>query len=84
VKPVAYPQTAVFEAATYFARAEGVIPAPESAHAVKAAIDAALKAKEEGRSVTILFNLSGHGLLDLKGYEDYLAGKLVDAEPELR
>ncbi len=81
VKAVAYPQTEVFKAATYFARAEGIIPAPESAHAVKAAIDTALRAKEEGRSTTILFNLSGHGLLDLKGYDDYLAGKLVDAEP---
>ncbi len=83
VRPVAYPQTEVFRAATYFARAEGIIPAPESAHAVKAAIDAALEAKERGVSRTILFNLSGHGLLDLKGYQDYLEGKLVDAEPEL-
>ncbi len=79
IEPVAYPQTSVFDAAVFFARAEGIIPAPESAHAVKAAIDEALKAKEEGKSITILFNLSGHGLLDLKGYEDYLEGRLEDA-----
>ncbi|ANF22897.1 TrpB-like pyridoxal phosphate-dependent enzyme [Thermococcus piezophilus] len=82
VRPVAYHQTEVFEAARLFARTEGIVPAPESAHAVKAAIDRALKAKEEGREEVILFNLSGHGLLDLKGYEDYLDDKLEDYEPE--
>ncbi|AFK23042.1 TrpB-like pyridoxal phosphate-dependent enzyme [Pyrococcus sp. ST04] len=82
VKPIAYHQTEVFEAATLFAKAEGIVPAPESAHAVKAAIDKALEAKKEGKEVVILFNLSGHGLLDLKGYEDFLDGKLEDYEPE--
>ncbi len=82
IKPVAYKQTEVFEAAVFFARTEGIIPAPESAHAVKAAIDAALEAKKRGEKKVILFNLSGHGLLDLKGYEDYLEGRLKDAEPE--
>ncbi|ACJ15632.1 tryptophan synthase beta subunit-related protein [Thermococcus onnurineus NA1] len=82
VRPVAYHQTEVFEAARLFAKTEGIVPAPESAHAVKAAIDRALKAKEEGKEEVILFNLSGHGLLDLKGYEDFLDGKLEDYEPE--
>lgn len=82
VEPVAYKQTEVFEAAVFFARTEGIIPAPESAHAVKAAIDVALEAKKRGEKITILFNLSGHGLLDLKGYQDYLEGRLRDAEPE--
>ncbi len=82
VEPRAYSQTEVFEAAVRFARIEGIIPAPESAHAVKAAIDEALEAKRSGEERVILFNLSGHGLLDLKGYEDYLEGRLVDAEPE--
>jgi len=81
VEPRAYPQTSVFEAAVLFARTEGIIPAPESAHAVKAAIDEALRAKEEGRETVILFNLSGHGLLDLKGYDDYLHGRLQDTPP---
>ncbi len=78
VKPRAYKQIEVFEAARLFARKEGIIPAPESAHAVKAVIDEAIKAREEGKNTTILFNLSGHGLLDLKGYEDYLEGRLGD------
>jgi len=82
VEPRAYSQTEVFEAAVRFARIEGIIPAPESAHAVKAVIDEALEAKRRGEERVILFNLSGHGLLDLKGYEDYLEGRLVDAEPE--
>ncbi|MCE4600006.1 MAG: TrpB-like pyridoxal phosphate-dependent enzyme [Desulfurococcales archaeon] len=80
VKPVAYRQTEVFEAALEFARAEGFIAAPETAHAVKAVIDLALEAKRLGEERVIVFNFSGHGLLDLKGYDDYLAGKLVDAE----
>ncbi|WP_048146581.1 TrpB-like pyridoxal phosphate-dependent enzyme [Pyrococcus abyssi] len=81
VKPIAYHQTEVFEAAVLFAKAEGIVPAPESAHAVKAVIDKALEARREGKEMVILFNLSGHGLLDLKGYEDYLDGKLEDYEP---
>lgn len=72
VRSVAYPQEEVFEAGRIFARTEGIIPAPETAHAVKAAIDEALKAKEEGKEKVIVFNFSGHGLLDLKGYEDVL------------
>jgi tryptophan synthase beta chain len=76
----AYPQLAVFEAALAFAKTEAIIPAPESAHAIKAAIDEALVCKEEGKGKCILFNLSGHGYLDLAAYDDYLNGKLVDFE----
>ncbi len=72
IRSVTYPQEEVFEAGRIFAMTEGIIPAPETTHAVKAAIDEALKAKEEGREKVILFNFSGHGLLDLKGYEDVL------------
>ncbi len=82
VKPVAYKQTEVFEAARIFAQAEGFVAAPETAHAVKAVIDLALEAKKKNEKRIIVFNFSGHGLLDLKGYEDYLAGRLVDVEPE--
>jgi len=78
IEAKAYPQLPCFEAATLFAKTEGIIPAPESSHAIRAAIDEALQAKEEGRGRTILFNLSGHGLLDLQAYDDYLAGKLTD------
>ncbi|GIU84419.1 MAG: tryptophan synthase beta chain 2 [Acidimicrobiales bacterium] len=74
----AYPQTAVFEAAALFAKAEGRVPAPETAHAVRAAMDEALDAKEKGEERVILFNLSGHGLLDLAAYDDYLQGRLED------
>ncbi|MBI2766145.1 MAG: TrpB-like pyridoxal phosphate-dependent enzyme [Chloroflexi bacterium] len=74
----AYPQNPCFEAAVLFAQTEGIVPAPESSHAIRAAIDEALAAKEEGRSRVILFNLSGHGFLDLQAYDDYLSGKLVD------
>ncbi len=77
---VALPQTKVFEAALTFARTEGMIPAPETNHAIAAAIDEALKAKEEGKKKVILFNFSGHGLLDLAAYEAYLSGKLEDYE----
>lgn len=72
-----YTQQEVFAAGVQFSRSEGIIPAPESSHAIKAAIDEAIKCKEQGKKKVILFNLSGHGLLDLKGYEDYLNGKLV-------
>ncbi len=79
----AYHQTKVFEAAVQFARAEGIVPAPESAHAVRAAIDEALAAREAGERRIILFNLSGHGFLDLGAYDQYLSGKLEDyAYPE--
>ena len=82
VKPVAYKQTEIFKAATLFAKHEGIVPAPESAHAVKAAIDVAKKARLTGDSPVILFNLSGHGLLDLSGYDDFIADKLIDYQPE--
>jgi len=80
IEAVAVGQTSVFEAAILFARTEGIIPAPESAHAIKVAIDEAIRAKEEGKEKVILFNLSGTGFLDLSAYEDYLSGKLVDFE----
>jgi tryptophan synthase beta chain len=76
----AYNQIPVFEAALQFANTEGIIPAPESAHAIRGAIDEALKAKEEGKQRTILFNLSGHGYLDLQAYADFHDGKLKDFE----
>ena len=78
IEAVAYPQTAVFEAAMTFARTEGIVPAPESSHAVRAAIDEAVRAKEEERKRVILFNLSGHGLMDMTAYEGYLAGAMQD------
>ncbi|MEX0782610.1 MAG: TrpB-like pyridoxal phosphate-dependent enzyme [Dehalococcoidia bacterium] len=74
----AYAQNGCFEAAVLFAKTEGIVPAPESSHAIKGAIDEALAAKEAGDQRNILFNLSGHGLLDLQAYDDYLAGNLVD------
>lgn len=80
IDAVAYPQNPVFAAAMQFARNEGIIPAPESAHAIRAAIDEALRCKEAGESRTILFNLSGHGYLDLAAYDRYLAGDLEDYE----
>ena len=76
----AYHQTAVFEAAVQFANTEAIIPAPESAHAIRAAIDEAILAREEGKQKIILFNLSGHGYLDLQAYADYREGKLMDHE----
>jgi tryptophan synthase beta chain len=78
IEAIAYPQTKVFESGVQFARTEGIIPAPESAHAVRAAIDEALGCKETGQESVILFGLSGHGLLDLSAYENYLAGDLID------
>jgi tryptophan synthase beta chain len=79
VEAVAYPQGKVFEAAIQFANAEGKVPAPETAHAIRGAIDEALAAKETGEDKVILFNYSGHGHLDLAAYDDYLNGRLVDA-----
>ena len=70
----------MFEAALQFARTEGILPAPESSHAIRAAVDEALLAREEGRPRTILFCLSGHGHFDLSSYENYLSGKLQDYE----
>jgi tryptophan synthase beta chain len=80
VEAIAYPQRTVFEAAVTFARTEGIVPAPESAHAVRAAIDEALRAKAEGVRRVILFNLSGHGHFDLAAYDQYLRGELADYE----
>jgi tryptophan synthase beta chain len=80
IEAVAYPQNPVFEAAIQFTRSEGIVPAPESSHAIRAAIDEALRAKESGESTTILFNLSGHGFFDLAAYDRYLAGDLEDYE----
>lgn len=74
IEAAAYDQYDVFSAAHAFAKTEGIIPAPESAHAIKHAIVEALRAKDEGRSRVILFNLSGHGLLDLGAYEEFLHG----------
>jgi tryptophan synthase beta chain len=73
-------QLGCFAAGLTFARAEGIIPAPEANHAVKGAIDEALKCKESGESKVILFNLCGHGHFDMQAYTDYQAGKLVDTE----
>jgi tryptophan synthase beta chain len=74
----AYHQKACFEAGVFFARNEGIVPAPEANHAVKGAIDEALQCKEEGKARTILFNLCGHGHFDMQAYADYFSGKLVD------
>jgi tryptophan synthase beta chain len=76
IQATAYPQSKVFEGAVQFARTQGTIPAPETAHAIRATIDEALKAKEEGVERVILFGYSGHGLLDLGAYDDYLNGRL--------
>ena len=76
IEAVAYDQLDVFEAAAFFARAEGIIPAPESAHAIRQVIAEANRAKKEGKKETILFNLSGHGLLDLGAYEEFLEGRM--------
>ncbi len=78
IEAVAYHQTPCFEAGVTFARAEGIVPAPEANHAVKGAIDEALRCKEEGVSRAILFNLCGHGHFDMQAYSDYFSGKLVD------
>jgi tryptophan synthase beta chain len=78
VEAVAVHQNACFEAAVQFARAEGILPAPESSHAIRVAIDEALAAKAAGEDKTVLFNLSGHGNFDLTAYEAYLGGGLQD------
>ena len=80
IDAIAVKQKPTFEAAIQFARAEGIIPAPESAHAIRAAIDEALDAKAKGEKRVILFNLSGHGNFDMAAYEAYLGGKLEDYE----
>ena len=80
IEAKAYSQNPVFDAALQFARTEGILPAPESSHAIRAAVDEALAAREEGRPKVILFCLSGHGHFDLSAYDNYLSGKLLDYE----
>jgi len=80
ISAVAVKQKATFEAAIQFAKAEGIIPAPESAHAIRATIDEALDAKEKGEKRVILFNLSGHGNFDMMAYQAYFGGELEDYE----
>ncbi|MBL8443891.1 MAG: TrpB-like pyridoxal phosphate-dependent enzyme [Zoogloeaceae bacterium] len=80
IEAVAYHQTQCFEAGVTFARAEGIVPAPEANHAVKGAIEEALRCKREGRSEVILFNLCGHGHFDMAAYTDYFSNRLADLE----
>jgi tryptophan synthase beta chain len=80
IKGVAYHQTQCFAAGVQFARAEGILPAPEANHAVKGAIDVALQCKREGKAKTILFNLCGHGNFDMQAYADFTSGKLRDED----
>jgi tryptophan synthase beta chain len=80
IEAVAYRQRACFEAGVQFARAEGIVPAPEANHAVRGAIDEALRCREEGTSRAILLNLCGHGHFDMQAYTDYFAGKLEDRD----
>jgi tryptophan synthase beta chain len=78
IEAVAVHQNPVFEAAVLFARSEGIVPAPESAHAIRVVVDEAVRCREAGERKTILFNLSGHGHFDLAAYDAYLAGRLED------
>jgi tryptophan synthase beta chain len=78
IEAQAFSQKGCFEAGVQFARAEGIVPAPEATHAVKGAIDEALKAKRDGTSPAILFGLCGHGHFDMQAYMDFFAGKLED------
>jgi tryptophan synthase beta chain len=80
MEAVAVHQTEVFQAAVTFARTEGIIMAPETAHAAKTVIDEALRCRKSGEEKVILFNLSGHGNLDLSAYDAYFEGKLSDFE----
>lgn len=84
IEAQALPQTETLAAGVLFARTEGIVPAPESTHAIAAAVREALRAREEGRPRTILFNLSGHGMIDLHAYRQYLAGALKDCTPSDR
>jgi predicted alternative tryptophan synthase beta-subunit len=78
IEAIAVPQIATFEAGVTFARSEGIIPAPESCHAIRACIDEALRCKASGEKKTLFFNLSGHGHFDMASYEKYFAGELED------
>ncbi len=80
IEAVALPQNPVFEASMNFANTEGIIPAPETAHAIKTVVDEALKCKETGEEKVIVFNFSGHGHFDLSAYDAYMSGELVDYE----
>ena len=80
VKARAYNQVEVFEAGTLFARSEGILPAPETAHAIKAVVDIALECRKRGEEKVILFNMSGHGYFDIAAYEAYLNGSLMPYE----
>ena len=80
INPVSAHQRDVFEAGVKFARCEGIVPAPETTHAIKVAIDEALKCKQTGEEKTIVFNFSGHGMLDLKGYTQYFEGSIENAK----
>ncbi|MGV4886855.1 TrpB-like pyridoxal phosphate-dependent enzyme [Streptomyces viridosporus] len=81
VEAAAYAQTRVFEAGRTFAKAEGIVPAPESAHAVAHAMEEAVEARRQRRKRVILFSMSGHGLLDLGAYDQFLSGEMLDSEP---
>ena len=78
LRPMAIHQLECYKAGVLFARSEGIIPAPETTHAIAATIREANKAKEEGKEKVIVFNFSGHGLMDLLGYDKYFAGELTD------
>ena len=78
LEATAYHQNACFKSGVMFGRTEGILPAPEANHAVKGAIEEALRCKREGKSETILFNLCGHGHFDMQAYTDYFAGNLED------
>jgi len=80
IEAKSYNQNPVFESAVLFAKTEGIIPAPETAHAIKAVVDEAIRCRETGEEKCILFNFSGHGHFDLSAYEAYLSGKLIDYE----
>jgi tryptophan synthase beta chain len=78
IEAVAYHQNEVFEAAVTFARTEGILPAPETAHAIKACMDEAVRCRQQKRADLLVFNFSGHGHFDLSAYDRYLAGELRD------
>ncbi len=80
MEAIAYPQNTCFEAGVTFARTQGILPAPEPTHAIRAAIDEAIRCREAGEAKTILFNMCGHGHFDLTAYDNYLKGNLVDFE----
>jgi tryptophan synthase beta chain len=80
VEAVAVPQNATFEAGVLFARTEGIVPAPEASHAIRAVIDEAMRCKDRGEEQVLLFNLSGHGHFDMAAYDKYFAGELEDVD----